>query len=261
MSLPYGMDPSELKPGSMRSMTSDKLASFSLGGTKKTAFQKHKEMLEAKRKQQEDATAVEMAKWVEEFEGGGDNQKQFVRGGVIQQGETADRSGGGAGSSSRGGAPPSRQPPMLQRPPQRRSAPSAGRAPSAGARAMFSQPADDIDGEAIDGDEVDGVPLSATVRVRIWIFKCAQLRLAHTHTHTHIEPEFAHRGCACTSRLRLLIETALANSQLCLRIRLCLRTGLRFHPLRLHPRPPPSTSLKKGRVYRVPLTPREGSVH
>ena len=120
MSLPYGMDPSELKPGSMRSMTSDKLASFSLGGTKKTAFQKHKEMLEAKRKQQEDATAVEMAKWVEEFEGGGDNQKQFVRGGVIQQGETADRSGGGAGSSSRGGAPPSRQPPMLQRPPQRR---------------------------------------------------------------------------------------------------------------------------------------------
>ena len=46
--LPYGLTPEALKPGAVRSMTSDKLATFSLGGTKKTPFQKHKEALEAK---------------------------------------------------------------------------------------------------------------------------------------------------------------------------------------------------------------------
>lgn len=151
MSFPYGIDPSSIKPGAVRSMTSDKLASFSLGGTKKTPFQKHKEMLEAKRKEQEDATAAEMAKWVEEFEGGGDQPKQFVRGGVIQQGETGGR-GGVAGGSGRG--LPSHPQPMMQRAPQRRPLPSKS-AP----HAMFSQADDDIDGEAIDGEDLDGVPV------------------------------------------------------------------------------------------------------
>ena len=36
-SLPYGLQ--TIKPGAVRSMTTDKLESFSLGGTKKTAFQ------------------------------------------------------------------------------------------------------------------------------------------------------------------------------------------------------------------------------
>ena len=35
--LPYGLE--TIKPGAVRSMTTDKLASFSVGGTKKTAFQ------------------------------------------------------------------------------------------------------------------------------------------------------------------------------------------------------------------------------
>ena len=51
--LPYGLE--TIKPGAVRSMTSDKLASFSLGGTKKTPFQKHKEMLEQKRRAEEEA--------------------------------------------------------------------------------------------------------------------------------------------------------------------------------------------------------------
>jgi U2-associated protein SR140 len=48
--LPYGLDHTSIKPGAVRSMTSDKLASFSLGNSKKTPFQKHKEAKEAKRK-------------------------------------------------------------------------------------------------------------------------------------------------------------------------------------------------------------------
>ena len=37
--LPFGLE--TIKPGAVRSMTSDKLASFSLGATKKTPFQVH----------------------------------------------------------------------------------------------------------------------------------------------------------------------------------------------------------------------------
>ena len=114
-------------------MTSDKLASFSLGGTKKTAFQKHKEAKEAKRKAEEEAAQAEYAQWVEEFEGG-DKPKAFVRGGVM---------GGGAGGGSSGGG---------------------GRHPSASARAMFSQPPDeDIDGAAIDGAPLGGMGAPATI--------------------------------------------------------------------------------------------------
>ena len=64
MSLPFGLKPDTIKPGAVRSMTSDKLATFSLGGTKKTPFQKHKEALEAKRKKEEEQTAAEYAQWV-----------------------------------------------------------------------------------------------------------------------------------------------------------------------------------------------------
>ena len=46
MSLPYDLDPNSIKPGAMRSMTTDKLASFSLGGTKKTAFERRGDIYE-----------------------------------------------------------------------------------------------------------------------------------------------------------------------------------------------------------------------
>ena len=36
---PFGMTPETIKPGAVRSMTTDKLATFSLGATKKTPFQ------------------------------------------------------------------------------------------------------------------------------------------------------------------------------------------------------------------------------
>ena len=66
--LPYGLDPQSIKPGAVRSMTSDKLASFSLGTTKKTPFQKHQEAKAAKRKAEEEAAAAEYAQWVDSFE-------------------------------------------------------------------------------------------------------------------------------------------------------------------------------------------------
>ena len=83
--LPYGLDQGSIKPGAVRSMTSDKLASFSLGTTKKTPFQKHQEAKAAKRKAEEEAAKAEMAQWVETFESAG-SEKKFVRGGVIEQG-------------------------------------------------------------------------------------------------------------------------------------------------------------------------------
>ena len=133
-SLPFGIE--TIKPGAVRSMTTDKLSSFSLGQTKKTAFQvrlrifnihrarshtpffhfpqKAKEAKEAKRRAEEEAAQAELNNWVEQFDAGGDDRMSFVRGGV--QGGTA------SSASSRG--------------------------PSAAARSMFSQPADD-DGESL----------------------------------------------------------------------------------------------------------------
>ena len=155
-SLPYGLD--TIKPGAVRMMTTDKLASFSLGGTKKTPYQvgahapnaahgwaeaappnisrvcarappqqKLKEAKEAKRKEQEEAAQAELNNWVEQFESG-DNQdrsKTFVRGGV--QGGSVGRSGSSALPSREGGA-------------------TFKREASAGARSMFSQ----FDGESRD---------------------------------------------------------------------------------------------------------------
>ena len=109
--LPFGMTAETIKPGAVRSMTTDKLATFSLGATKKTPFQKHKEAKEAKRKQQEEAAAAELSQWVEEFEGDDDQPKQqFVRGGVMGRPQRDDGQGG------RG--PPAKPPP--------RRAPRAG---------------------------------------------------------------------------------------------------------------------------------------
>jgi len=126
----------------MRSMTTDKLASFSLGGTKKTAFERRKEELAAKRREQEAALAAEHARFVEEFESGPERPtKQFVRGGV-QGGDV------GASSSGRPAAPTG---PRISAP-QRRG-------PSAAARAAF-QP-DAIDGESLDAEPPKPPPSAA----------------------------------------------------------------------------------------------------
>eukprot|EP00310_Coccolithus_braarudii_P021851 CAMPEP_0183345332 /NCGR_PEP_ID=MMETSP0164_2-20130417/10796_1 /TAXON_ID=221442 /ORGANISM="Coccolithus pelagicus ssp braarudi, Strain PLY182g" /LENGTH=471 /DNA_ID=CAMNT_0025516465 /DNA_START=45 /DNA_END=1456 /DNA_ORIENTATION=- len=141
--LPYGLDTATIKPGAVRSMTTDKLASFSLGGTKKTPFQKHKEALEAKRKAEAEQTAAEYAQWVEDFEGDADKPKQFISGGVMGQGN--------AGALR---PPPRPQGTATIRAPQKRL-------PSAAASKMFAPQEEDIDGDDIDGEDIDGLPVKA----------------------------------------------------------------------------------------------------
>lgn len=125
-------------------MTTDKLASFSLGGTKKTAFQKRKEELAAKRKEQEDALAAEQARFIEEFEGGPDKPKRFVR-----AGET------GGDSSERPPPRPSAGP-RISAPPRRGQAASS-RAPAAASNNAFGGLEDD--GADVDGETIDGLPV------------------------------------------------------------------------------------------------------
>ena len=93
--LPFGLQADQLKAGAVRNMTSDKLATFSVGGMKKTPFQKHKAALAAKRREQEAQAAAELAKWEEDCDSSAaDRPKQFVKGETIQQGQAG-------GSSSR----------------------------------------------------------------------------------------------------------------------------------------------------------------
>jgi len=120
-------------------MTSDKLASFSLGGTKKTAFEKRKEELAAKRKEQEDALAAEQARFIEEFEGGPDKPKQFVRAGE-KVGESDAR-------------------PLRLSAGPRISAP-VRRVPSASVRNAFASLDDDLDGAAVDGEPLKPAPVA-----------------------------------------------------------------------------------------------------
>jgi hypothetical protein len=145
--LPFGLEPGSIKPGAIRSMTSDKLASFSLGGTKKTAFQKRKEELAAKRKEQEDALAAEQARFIEEFEGGPDKPKKFVR---------ADET---SGESSDRDRPPPRPTagPRISAPPRRGSAAVSRGPPAASTTAFGGLEDDDAD---VDGETIDGLPVT-----------------------------------------------------------------------------------------------------
>ena len=93
MHLPFGLQ--QVKPGAVRNMTTEKLASFSLGASRKTPFQKHLEAKEAKRKQQEEEAAAELSQWVEQFEAPSGKPK-FVRGGTM----------GGVREELRGEPPP-----------------------------------------------------------------------------------------------------------------------------------------------------------
>ena len=141
MSLPFGLTPSTIKPGAVRNMTSDKLATFSLGGTKKTPFQKHKEALEAKRKKEEEQLAAEHAQWISDFEEPS-GTKRFVKGDTINHGMGGSSSGGGGG-----GRGPSQHP--------------GSKPPNAALQSMFGQD-DDIDGEDIDGEEIGKAAPPAT---------------------------------------------------------------------------------------------------
>lgn len=81
------------KPGSMKTITGEKLSSFAVGSQKKSRFQKAREEKELKLKQEADAAAEVYDSFVASFAAEEDNTKTFIRGGI--KGEDPDRSNRG----------------------------------------------------------------------------------------------------------------------------------------------------------------------
>ncbi|KAG9289214.1 hypothetical protein G9A89_022524 [Geosiphon pyriformis] len=79
--LPWGINAP--KPGSAKSLTKNKLQAFSIGTHKKTPFQKHKEELELKKKQESEEAAKVYAEFVASFEKEEGSGKAFIKGETI----------------------------------------------------------------------------------------------------------------------------------------------------------------------------------
>ncbi|CAB4384569.1 unnamed protein product [Rhizophagus irregularis] len=79
--LPWGINAT--KPGSAKTLTKTKLQAFSIGTHKKTPFQKHKEELELKKKQESEEAAKVYAEFVASFEKEEGAGKTFVKGETI----------------------------------------------------------------------------------------------------------------------------------------------------------------------------------
>jgi U2-associated protein SR140 len=84
--MPWGLQGQKIQPGSMKTISEDKLASFAVGTQKKSRFQKQREEKEAKKKQEEEETAKLFDSFVASFTED-DDSKTFVRGGRIQEGD------------------------------------------------------------------------------------------------------------------------------------------------------------------------------
>ncbi|KAK9680114.1 hypothetical protein K7432_016040, partial [Basidiobolus ranarum] len=81
--LPWGVTPETLQPGTIKQITKDKLQAFSVGNYKKTAFQRHREELELKKKKETEDAAKVYAEFVASFEEEPDVPKTFVKGGTL----------------------------------------------------------------------------------------------------------------------------------------------------------------------------------
>ncbi|CAJ0913081.1 16373_t:CDS:2, partial [Entrophospora sp. SA101] len=79
--LPWGIN--STKPGSAKALTKNKLQAFSIGTHKKTPFQRHKEELELKKKQESEEAAKVYAEFVASFEKDDSAGKAFVKGETI----------------------------------------------------------------------------------------------------------------------------------------------------------------------------------
>ena len=90
----FGLGPEGIKPGSLKTITDSKLASFAVGQQKKSRFQKAREEAEAKKKEEELAAAKVYGEFVASFTTE-DDSKTFVRG--SGGGTTASRGSGGGG--------------------------------------------------------------------------------------------------------------------------------------------------------------------
>lgn len=93
MSNPWGLK--DIQPGSLKTISDNKLATFAVGQQKKSRFQKAREEAEERKRQEERETAKLYDSFVASFEGDGDG-KTFVRG-------AASTSSSGEGPPGRGG--------------------------------------------------------------------------------------------------------------------------------------------------------------
>lgn len=84
--LPWGISNQQIQPGSMKTITESKLATFAIGQQKKSRFQKAREEKEAKKQEEEKAAAQLFDTFVASFTGEEDS-KTFVRGGGNTRGE------------------------------------------------------------------------------------------------------------------------------------------------------------------------------
>ena len=78
MSNPWGLQ--DIKPGSLKTISDSKLATFAVGQQKKSRFQKAREEAEEKKRLEELETSKLYESFVASFEGD-DSSKTFVRGG------------------------------------------------------------------------------------------------------------------------------------------------------------------------------------
>ena len=92
--LPWGISSQKIQPGSMKTITTDKLAAFAVGTQKKSRFQKAREEKEIKKKQEEEEAAKVFDSFVASFTEDED-KKTFVRGGKAQ--DSGDVIGGKRG--------------------------------------------------------------------------------------------------------------------------------------------------------------------
>jgi hypothetical protein len=106
---PWGLQNSAVKPGSLKTISDNKLATFAVGQVKKSRFQKAREEAEEKRRLEELETSKLYDSFVASFESD-DSSKTFVRGAGAGRGGDDDRPGRSGDVyklESRGGAPPS----------------------------------------------------------------------------------------------------------------------------------------------------------
>lgn len=80
--MPWGISSQKLQPGSMKTITDSKLATFAVGQQKKSRFQKAREEKEQKKKEEEEAAAKLFETFVASFTED-DDSKTFVRGGKV----------------------------------------------------------------------------------------------------------------------------------------------------------------------------------
>eukprot|EP01041_Mallomonas_annulata_P005425 gene5425-10875_t len=92
--LPWGIDSKQLQPGSLKTISDSKLATFAIGQQKKSRFQKAREEKELKKKQEDEEAAKVYDQFVASFEVQ-EGSKAFIRGGKIQDNNDSDIVQGG----------------------------------------------------------------------------------------------------------------------------------------------------------------------